>query len=253
LVSSHQSCFGVNVVFDGISQNLPDNMQPFISEGRTFMPVRAIADILGVEADWDGSTSTVYLTSNNTASPANAEPATTSQETTSTTTTRTFSGSGDDVITLTPFDGTYVFRISGNEADRHFSVWARGDRNSLLVNTSSPYTGITYNQHQNTQILEITAVGDWTIEQLPISSMRSISTGQTITGTGDEVLRIASQGESAVIEGNNAERHFSVWARGNRNNLLVNTSNEYSGRVLLRDTYTLLEISAVGDWSITFE
>ena len=122
-----------------------------------------------------------------------------------------------------------------------------------MVNTSSQYEGITSTVNQDTNMLEISATGDWRIEQRSLNEARSISTGQTITGSGDEVLRIASHGQTAFIEGNSANRHFSIWARGNRNGLLVNTSNEYSGRMVLRNTYTILEVSAIGSWTITFE
>ncbi|MCL2874420.1 MAG: copper amine oxidase N-terminal domain-containing protein [Defluviitaleaceae bacterium] len=55
--------FGVNVVVDGVTQTFPEDMQPFISEGRTFMPLRAIADALELDVEWDNSTRTAYLTS----------------------------------------------------------------------------------------------------------------------------------------------------------------------------------------------
>jgi len=53
--------FGVNVVVDGETVNFDYDSQPFIMDGRTFLPVRAIADALGVAVDWDDTTQTVYL------------------------------------------------------------------------------------------------------------------------------------------------------------------------------------------------
>jgi len=57
---------GISVVIDGeliIPRDAAGNVvEPFIWEGTTFLPVRAVADALGQEVDWDGSTSTVYLT-----------------------------------------------------------------------------------------------------------------------------------------------------------------------------------------------
>jgi len=35
--------------------------EPFIHEGRTYLPVRAVAEALGVDVQWDGSTNTVYI------------------------------------------------------------------------------------------------------------------------------------------------------------------------------------------------
>ena len=239
--------YGVNVVLDGVTQTFSEDMQPFVSGGRTFMPLRAIADALGLDVQWDSATSTAYLSSDAPAAPA-PTPAPVA-----TPGTVVFTGTGDNVVPVAPFPETYVFVISGNTEGRHFSVWADGSRRNLLVNTTSPYEGITFTTNQDTNMLEITATGDWRIEQRPLADMRTISTGQTITGSGDEVLRIASHGRTAYVEGNSENRHFSVWARGGRDNLLVNTTSEYSGRVALRDTYTVLEISAVGDWSVTFE
>ena len=53
--------YGVSVVVNGVRQNFDEDMIPFISEGRTFLPVRGIAEALGVPVNWDGYTQTVYV------------------------------------------------------------------------------------------------------------------------------------------------------------------------------------------------
>jgi parvulin-like peptidyl-prolyl isomerase len=53
--------YNVNVVVDGVPQSFEENMQPFIAGGRAFLPVRGIADVFGLNADWDSSTNTVFL------------------------------------------------------------------------------------------------------------------------------------------------------------------------------------------------
>jgi len=53
--------YGVNIVVNGIPQNFPVDMTPFISSGRTFLPVRGISEALGVPVEWHGPTSTVYV------------------------------------------------------------------------------------------------------------------------------------------------------------------------------------------------
>jgi len=53
--------YGVNVVVNGVPQEFDADSQPFISDGRTFLPIRAIAETLGVEVNWDGETRTVYI------------------------------------------------------------------------------------------------------------------------------------------------------------------------------------------------
>jgi len=39
-----------------------NTVEPFIMDGTTYLPVRAIADALGMEVRWDGDTNTVFLT-----------------------------------------------------------------------------------------------------------------------------------------------------------------------------------------------
>jgi len=53
--------YGVNVVVNGVPQEFDDDMQPFIMDGRTFLPVRGIAEALDVPVDWDSETQTVYV------------------------------------------------------------------------------------------------------------------------------------------------------------------------------------------------
>ena len=55
--------FGVRVAINGDVIQFEEDMQPFIMEGRTFLPVRAIADIAGFGVDFDGDTNTVHLRS----------------------------------------------------------------------------------------------------------------------------------------------------------------------------------------------
>jgi len=56
--------FGVNVVVNGELQQFDHDSHPFISDGRTFLPVRGIAEALGVAVNWDGDTKTVYIGEN---------------------------------------------------------------------------------------------------------------------------------------------------------------------------------------------
>jgi len=53
--------YGVNVIVNGVPQDFDDDMLPFIMDGRTFLPVRGIAEALGVDVNWDDSTNTVYI------------------------------------------------------------------------------------------------------------------------------------------------------------------------------------------------
>jgi len=54
---------GINVIIDGVEQNFDYDMQPFLMDGRTFLPVRGISEALGANVDWDENTNTVYIES----------------------------------------------------------------------------------------------------------------------------------------------------------------------------------------------
>lgn len=54
--------FGVGVEVNGKTVNFSADSEPFITEGRTFLPVRAIAETLGFQVDYNSETSTVVVT-----------------------------------------------------------------------------------------------------------------------------------------------------------------------------------------------
>ena len=56
---------GIKIVVDGV-EITPTNangtvVEPFASEGTTYLPVRAIGEALGKQVTWDGDTATVYI------------------------------------------------------------------------------------------------------------------------------------------------------------------------------------------------
>ena len=81
----------INVTFRGIRIVINDEtvtprdaagnvVEPFIWEGTTYLPLRAVADAMGLTPSWDGSTSTVYLVDSNAPSDVR-EPATVVEDT----------------------------------------------------------------------------------------------------------------------------------------------------------------------------
>lgn len=168
-----------------------------------------------------------------------------------------YSGTGDDVVQITPPEGKYVFRITGNQEGRHFSVKAYdsfAESIDLLVNTTSQYSGVTYDPTQSTAMLEISATGDWTIELVSIYTMDALISGNSISGEGDAVLQVFAPVLTADIQGNDAAAHFSVKSYdmdGGYLDLLVNTTDPYSGTVMMGLDVSTLVISAEGPWTIT--
>lgn len=51
----------INVVVDGAAVNFAADMQPFITQDRTFLPIRAISEALGIDVNWNDATRTVYV------------------------------------------------------------------------------------------------------------------------------------------------------------------------------------------------
>ncbi|MDR2166544.1 MAG: hypothetical protein LBE35_01675 [Clostridiales bacterium] len=53
--------YGIRVNLNGQLLRFATDSQPFVMEGRTFLPVRALAEILGLPVDFDPVTNTAYL------------------------------------------------------------------------------------------------------------------------------------------------------------------------------------------------
>ncbi|MDR2183152.1 MAG: copper amine oxidase N-terminal domain-containing protein [Clostridiales bacterium] len=53
--------YGVNIMINGATLELAEDMQPFIMDGRTFLPARIIEQITQMPVNWDGETQTVHI------------------------------------------------------------------------------------------------------------------------------------------------------------------------------------------------
>lgn len=168
-------------------------------------------------------------------------------------------GSGSDVVDVEiPFNMA-IAHITGNAADRHFSVGSyndKGDYLDLLVNTSNPFDGIVpvgFSRFQVTRF-EVEAVGDWTIEILPLSSARTFTIPGKVTGNGcDIIVLVGGVPDIAMVTGNAQGGHFSIGGydlEGNYNDLLVNTSDPFNGKVILGRGIEILVINSTDQWEI---
>ena len=175
---------------------------------------------------------------------------------------QTYTGNGDDVVTLAGFDDFYMFQIDGNNEGGYFGVVpydASGNRMSSLVNTTDPYHGRVYDPDQSSSMLEVTASGEWTIKILSVYNARYGVKGDTVTGSGDDVIIFYTDNGSSLtasITGNSDGNYFGIIpynGQGRRLSSLVNTTDPYSGKVMLKDEPRIFQILATGDWSITFE
>ena len=53
--------YGVSVVLNGRVVHFDADSQPFVMGGRTFLPLRTMADMLGLPVEFDAETNTVYM------------------------------------------------------------------------------------------------------------------------------------------------------------------------------------------------
>lgn len=169
-----------------------------------------------------------------------------------------YTGTGDDVILIDPSDtDIWVLTIEGNKDAHHFAVKGYdedGNYTELFVNTTEPYHGTTMDFEFATKTLEITAQGDWSITLHSFRELTWANVGDTVNGSGDSVFVTQTYGKTAYITGNKDAHHFAVKTCGaTGNELLVNTTDPYEGRVLLKDEPILMIVTAEGEWQITLE
>lgn len=167
-------------------------------------------------------------------------------------------GTGDDVININrPEQAPALLLINGNSNRGNFAIWAldeAGGQTDLLVNTTARYQGRVLTG-PDTEGLEINAESAWSVAVFQVAAAATpISSGATVSGDGDDVLWIDGSAATAQITGNAAGENFAVWAmdaRGLPLDLLVNTIEEYTGRVRIPSGTRLLAVSASGSWTIT--
>jgi hypothetical protein len=222
-------------------------------------------------------TNTVFQAPTNTPEPSNTPPPTNTPEPTNTPApTNTpvptdtpvpptatpepiyLKGSGDSIVdTNNPFE-VAIIHIKGNAAGRYFGVknyGSDGQNIDLLVNTTEPYDGVRpldFELDKHTTRLEITAVGTWEVWIQPVTAARVLNVPGAIEGKGDDVIILSgATPDLAKIKGNSEGRYFGVIGySGESSDLLVNTTDPYEGTVMVSSGVFVLEIQAIGNWSI---
>lgn len=198
------------------------------------------------------ATPTITATSTNTATPTETPTPTPSP------TPIVFTGLGDSIVDVDlPDDFIGLVHVIGNANSRFFAVKsydALGNPIDLLVNTTDPYDGVRpldFRNNEHTTRFEISANGQWTIEVLPLSAIEKLEIPGTFSGSGDYVFAlIGGDPDLANINGNAAGRYFAVLSYGDNIDLLVNTTDPYQGTVILDAKTVIIEVQAIGDWTI---
>lgn len=179
-----------------------------------------------------------------------------------------YEGAGSDVVDVVTGGEPAVICITGNQADRYFGIETydvNNDRIDVLVNTTSPYNGcrpLDWRDDEDTDRLIVDAIGPWEIEVIPFEVNERFmdfvaEIPGTVEGNGDDVIfirRTNGDPDIARITGNDASRYFGVVQYSHNGiDILVNTTDPYDGVVLLDPSLILMEVVAMGPWTIEIE
>ena len=171
----------------------------------------------------------------------------------------TYTGSGDDVIDISPFNQPWMLHISGNSAAAHFAVSgydSNTEKVDLLVNTTEVYDGYVFDSTQTIRTLEISAEGDWTVEIVSLYTADVVGIGEPISSSGDRVLAVRYPDIlwTLHVTGNAGANHFAVKGYDEAfqsTELFVNESEPYDGITLDPSQSTAyLVVKAENDWTI---
>lgn len=166
-------------------------------------------------------------------------------------------GSGDSIEDFENPFGAGLYFIEGNQCDRYFGVVsydAMGNQVELLVNTTAPYKGVRpldFGQNQSTR-LEIKSQCAWSITIAPLAAIRVLDVPGQIEGKGDDVVLLrGGTPDLAEITGNASGRYFGVYSYGrNSYDVMVNTTEPYTGKVRVNADSLIFEIQSVDNWNI---
>lgn len=232
-----------------------NDVMVFTYNGTTYAPLRALAEAYGLEVGYDSeckmATVGAYYDDGSYNESGYYEESDWEEEFAPI----VYSGSGDSVLDIDPpEDCMWVLYVRGNNGSDYFGVQGYAADNSsteLFVNTTKPYSGVTFDPSFKTTQLEISATGDWYVEVRSIYACDAIETSDTYYGSGDNVVIMYPGAQTAVINGNDEGTYFGVKSYGDSEDLLVNTTEPYSGRVKLKYDPEVLRITAEGDWNVT--
>ena len=164
---------------------------------------------------------------------------------------KSYSGFGDDVISIdTPSYPCYM-HIEGNFEEDYFGVRGydiRGNSTELFVNETVAYSGNVIDPSQRTKFLEIKATGYWQIDIISLGYAQKIREGERLYGYGDDVIYIMSPVPTVVDFWSMCDGNIIIWAYDINGlpTLLVNDVDLYSGTIRLPDGTSYLTIHIGG-------
>lgn len=147
-----------------------NTVEPFIMNGTTYLPVRAVASALGVEVDWDGTTKTVILTSEDFKAPVVLDPENSVGKTYA---SKSYNLTVDSLRTLTKYD-EYTVAENGKEFVEILMTIENTSSESISVST------ICFEGYLDGYAINSDGWATSTTGKLPLSG--SIASGKKLQG-----------------------------------------------------------------------
>jgi len=174
-------------------------------------------------------------------------------------------GTGNRVVSIEKWEEPALIHMQGNAGSVGYSLFSvQNDDGLFYASSFYPYDGVKlldYFPDSNTTSLVIEAEDDWRIEIFKLMGdfyqKRLLNTPGIYHGKDDDVLFIGEGRYQINVEGNSARANFSIWSHGDfgdsylmNQDLLVNVTDLYKGTIDLPEWVRILEIEAMGPWTI---
>lgn len=174
-----------------------------------------------------------------------------------------FAGAGKQATTTFTLRGGLTTIHLTHSGQRNFAVWlldSSGSRVDLLANEIGGFDGTkALGLRAGSYLMDVTADGAWAIE---IQQPPTVATGTPpFSGRGKQITPQFQQptGLVRIRMRHDGWRNFAIWLmdrNGQRIDLLVNEIGPFDGvkaiRIPRSDVY-IMDVTADGNWSITFE
>lgn len=175
--------------------------------------------------------------------------------------TQTFSGTDDEVVTLSPFKDAVLITAT-YEGDSNFIVYpvdGSGKRGFSWFNEIDSWSGRVF-QGSVTKpwaAFAVETTGDWTVTISPLSTAKVVNP-KSYSGSGADVIKFskASKGLKKLTVTHDGESNFFVRpinSKGRQGFSLVNEIGEYNGTTLLPNDTLYLAIIGDGNWTISIK
>lgn len=169
---------------------------------------------------------------------------------------QTFSGTGSEVLILTPLGEAVYFATVTHNGSRNIALWSvdeNGQNIDLLVNEIGTYAGdVALNFREDPAALRIEADGEWTIELVHLSQAPRWDGASKYEGSGDSIVIVdgVADGLTPITLTHDGESNFTVWSWGENVDLIVNEIGRYDGTTLLPNGSLVLQVTADGNWTL---